>query len=351
VRASRPAGARGTGRRYVSAVGTAGADPLAVATRIADEELFPTAARVDAADALPRERLDLLAAAGLYGLAGPREAGGLEPDFPTFCGVIEALAGGDLTTAFVWVQHHGAVRALAADDASPALRDAELRPLCRGERRAGLALPGLHPGPSALEAVPAVDGWQLRGTAPWVTGWGLVDVVLVAARAPGDTVVWLLLDAVDQAGLAVARVPLLACHASVTVELRFDGVRVDGSREIRTTPYDPAAWTSGGDLRVNGSLALGVAGRCCRLLDDDGLRRELADHRASLDSSPPQAMAEARAAASALASRVATRLMVTAGSRAVVRGHPAERLIREATFLLVFGSRPAIKTSLLRLVR
>jgi alkylation response protein AidB-like acyl-CoA dehydrogenase len=322
------------------------ADVLATAIRIADEELFPRAAGVDAADAVPRARLDLLAEAGLYGLAGPRSAGGLEPDFATFCGVVEALAGGDLTTTFVWVQHHGAVRALAADDTPPALRDAELGPLCRGQRRAGLALPGLHPGPSALEAVPTVDGWRLEGTAPWVTGWGLVDVVLVAARGPDDTVVWLLLDAAGQPGLRATRVPLLACHASVTVELRCEGVRVDAERVIRTTSYDPGAWTSGGDLRPNGSLALGVAGRCCRLLEDDGLRRELADRRAALDAAPPAGMAEARAAASVFAARVATRLVVAAGSRAVVRGHPAERLLREATFLLVFGSRPAIKASL-----
>jgi alkylation response protein AidB-like acyl-CoA dehydrogenase len=332
-------------------MGTAEADPLAVAVRLADEELFPRAAAADAADVLPRARLDLLADAGLYGLAGPRSAGGLEPDFPTFCGVIEALAGGDLTTTFVWVQHHGAVRNLSAEDAPAALRDALLRPLCRGERRAGLALPGLHPGPSSLEAVPTPTGWRLDGTAPWVTGWGLVDLLLVAARGPDDTVVLLLVDAVEQPGLTVTRVPLLACNASATVELRFDAVPVDGDRLIRSLPFDPGAWTSGGDLRVNGSLALGLAGRCCRLLDDESLLRELDDVRSLLDSSPAERMAEARAAASAYASRVATRLVVAAGSRAVVRGHPGERLVREATFLLVFGSRPAIKSSLLGLVR
>jgi hypothetical protein len=62
-------------------------------------------------------------------------------------------------------------------------------------------------------------------------------------------------------------------------------------------------------------------------------------------------MAGARAGASAFAARVATRLVVEAGSRGIVRGHPAERLAREALFLLVFGSRPAIKAALRTLVR
>jgi hypothetical protein len=53
------------------------------------------------------------------------------------------------------------------------------------------------------------------------------------------------------------------------------------------------------------------------------------------------------AAAADLALRAAAALVVETGSRAAVRhGHP-ERLAREALFLLVFGSRPAIKAELL----
>ena len=40
--------------------------------------------------------------------------------------------------------------------------------------------------------------------------------------------------------------------------------------------------------------------------------------------------------------------MVDAGSRAVLPDHHAQRLVREAAFLLVFGSRPAIRAALLR---
>jgi hypothetical protein len=45
--------------------------------------------------------------------------------------------------------------------------------------------------------------------------------------------------------------------------------------------------------------------------------------------------------------RAATTLVVTAGSRSVLRGEHPQRLVREAAFLLVFGSRPPIRAALL----
>ena len=74
-----------------------------VARRLADEVLFPAAAATDAAPIVPGGNLDALADAGLYGLSGPVEAGGLDADLETACDVIELLSGGCLTTAFVWV--------------------------------------------------------------------------------------------------------------------------------------------------------------------------------------------------------------------------------------------------------
>jgi hypothetical protein len=58
-------------------------------------------------------------------------------------------------------------------------------------------------------------------------------------------------------------------------------------------------------------------------------------------------MADARAAASELALRAAAALAVRDGSRAVTVDQHAQRLAREAVFLLVFGSRPRIKSALL----
>lgn len=321
---------------------------VAFAERFADEVLFPAALETEAAGVVPSRHLDALAEAGLYGMAGPVDAGGLDLDRDAAHAVVEALAGGCLATAFVWVQHHGLVRAMAAD-APAAVADEWLGPLCRGERRAGVALAGLLPGPPLLRAAAAPGGWALRGSSPWVTGWGLVDVLLVAARGPDDdTVAWLAVDAREGSGLGVARQRLVAADASVTVRADFDGLVVPGGRLVGLQRHAEVARGPAAALRTNGSLALGVAGRCCRLLGPSGLDAALAACRSALDAAGPDEMADARAAASDLAVRAASALVVHGGSGSITCAAHGQRLAREATFLLVFGSRRAIRSALLR---
>jgi alkylation response protein AidB-like acyl-CoA dehydrogenase len=330
---------------------TTARDVLATARQLADDLLFPDAMRVDGLDVLPVSHLDALAAAGLYGAPVPAEAGGLGLDLAATCAVTEELAGGCLATTFVWLQHRSMVMTLAAEGTPAVLRDRWLGPACRGEARGGIALTGLMPGPPMLRARPDGDGWRVDGEAPWVTGWGLTDLLLVVARGPDDSVVSLLLDAAAQPGLTVTRERPAAVNASVTVRLGFDGVLVPGERRTGQVPFDPAESTRPDRLRLNGSLALGLARRCTRLTGPGPLDDEVSACRQRLDdaiSGPPDAMAQARAAASELAVRAAAALAVQQGSRSVTMDQHVQRLAREAMFLLVFGTRPGIKSALLR---
>jgi alkylation response protein AidB-like acyl-CoA dehydrogenase len=111
---------------------------VARARRLAADLLAPAAAAVEEAGAVPRAHLDALAAAGLYGLSGPRDAGGADADPVTAAAVAEELAAGDLATTFVWLQHQGVVRSVASGPA--ALRGELLADLCAGRRRAGIVL-------------------------------------------------------------------------------------------------------------------------------------------------------------------------------------------------------------------
>jgi alkylation response protein AidB-like acyl-CoA dehydrogenase len=340
------------------------------AGEIAEDVLWPSASTVDETGTVPAGHLDLLASAGFYGLSGPVGSGGLGVTDPAMVGrVIRRLASGCLATTFVWLQHAGAVRTVAGSS-QPGLAEAWLGPLCRGERRAGAVLGGLRPGPASLVATPVPDGFRLDGVAPWVTGWGMVDVLLTAARVPASTgdpdddqVPWLLVDPAGQAdpaesapstldSLTVRPLVLSAVNASRTVSLTFAGHQVPADRLVGSLPYRswPALDLAG--LRTNGWLALGLVDRCCTLTGPgllDAQRDAVADR---LLDAEPAALPAARAAASELAVQAAALAVTMAGADAVLAGQHPVRLLREAAFLLVFGSRPPIRAELLaRLTR
>jgi alkylation response protein AidB-like acyl-CoA dehydrogenase len=315
------------------------------AAGLADGVLFPSAMAVDEADTVPVSHLDALAAAGLYGLAGPSWAGGQDASLATFCDVIEIMAGGCLSTTFVWLQHHGVVRAVAATD-NERLRSCWLEPLCLGERRAGIALGGARPGPALLRARPVDGGYVLDGTAPWVTGWNRVDAVYTLARLPDDRLVAALLPAATGDELSAQRLSLVAVNASWTVELSFAGYFVPDTLVCSVFPQADFLARDPEGLRPNGSLSLGVAGRCCRLIGPSPLDAELVRRREGLNRADPGTMPAARAAASEFAFQAAGAAVAAAGSSGILADQHPQRLAREALFLLVFGSRPAIKESL-----
>jgi alkylation response protein AidB-like acyl-CoA dehydrogenase len=317
----------------------------ATARRLADEVLFPAALEVDSAHLLPRTHLDTLAAAGFYGLLGPPSSGGLGLDAATGPRVVEELARGCLTTAFVLMQHQGVVRQIGQADQR--VRDEWLGPLCRGDRRSGVAIAGIRPGADPLRARPSSYGWTLNGSVPWVTGWGLIDVVHVAAVDEGGDVVWFLVDAGRGPSLRVQRERLVACDASGTVTVTFVGHHVAAERCTLRSSYADWQHADLAGLRANGSLALGVASRCAALLDSAGAVREVDLARARLDAASTDEMPAARAAAAELCWRLAGQLVVATGGRAVLADQQAQRLAREAMFLLVFGTRPPIKAELL----
>ena len=319
---------------------------VARAREIAEDLLFPRASETDAAELVPRENLDALAAAGLYGLTGPRAVGGLDADFETYLGVIDALASGCLATTFIWLQHPGVVRAVAG--ANAALRDRYLAPMCRGETRAGIALGGLIAHAPGIRARRDGDGWVFDGDAPWVTGWGRIDVLQIAGVDEGANIVYALVDAKPTSAMEVgAPLDLVALRSSATAAVRFRGLRV---AESAVTHMQPLAEREGQDhltLRGHAALATGVASRCISLIGETPLAGELEAVRRRLASAAPADVPAAKAAAAELAHRAAAALVVSTGSRSLLRSQNADRLAREALFLLVFGSRPAIRAALL----
>jgi alkylation response protein AidB-like acyl-CoA dehydrogenase len=329
---------------------------------IAEDVLFPAALEVDAQGVIPRSHFDLLATQGFYGLAGDPERGGVEVDFPSFVSILETLAGGCLTTTFTWIQHHSVVRGLTGT-ANADLREKYLDAAMRGELRGGVAFAGAIPQPPRLWATATDGGWLLSGEAPFVTGWGIVDVLQISARntslGAGEstgTIVTGLIDAEAGAGITVEELHMVAAQGSNTVRLRFADYVLPAEKIISEVSHQDFLTNQRMSSRRSGCLAMGLAGRCIRMIDEVGrpqvaelLHAEHGVIRNRLDGglSDPATLPAARAAASELAYRAAGALVVSVGSSGILAHQHAQRLVREATFTLVAAGRPEIKDSLL----
>lgn len=329
---------------------------------IAEEVLFPAALDVDAQAIIPSSHFGLLAAQGFYGLAGDPERGGIEVDFPSFVNILETLSGGCLTTTFTWIQHHSVVRGLTAT-ANSDLREKYLDAALRGELRGAVAFAGAIPQPPRLWATATDGGWLLSGEAPFVTGWGLVDVLQISARdtAPRagqstGTIVSGLVDAQAGAGITVEPLHMVAAQGSNTVRLRFADYVLPAQMVIGEVSHHDFLANQHLSMRRSGCLAMGVAGRCVRMIGEVGQPRvaelllaEQAVIRDRLDAGlgDPATLPAARAAASELAYRCAGALVVAVGSSGILARQHAQRLVREATFTLVTAGRPEIKDNLL----
>lgn len=322
-------------------------DPVTRAQRIADEVLFPHALVTDRAGVVPVTMLDRLAEADLFGLQSAGVQGRSSVDTGTKLAVLEALASGCLTTAFVWSQHGGAAGASAK--ATGPVHDRWATDLASGAKRGGVAFAYLlRPGVPMMVAEPTADGWSFSGRAPFVTGWGYLDALLIAGRH-GDDIVWAVIDAAESPTMTSRRLELAAVDSSVTVELHVNNHLVSADEVTAVQPFDD--WMTGyrHRLRDNGSLSLGVTRRALQLLGPSALDDELAQCRLRLDTSPQDEMPAARAATTALGVRATAALVASVGGGGMAMAHHAQRLAREALFLLVQGQTGEIREEHLKL--
>ncbi|WP_370944216.1 acyl-CoA dehydrogenase family protein [Amycolatopsis sp. cg5] len=334
-------------------------DLLRKASAIAEEVLFPAAGAVDASGLIPESHFRLLAEEGFHGLIAPRELGGQGADFETFLRVVETLAGGCLATAFTWLQHHGVVMGLAMTP-NTALREGYLDAAVRGELTGGAAFSGVVQTPARVRATRSGDGWTLTGQIPFVSGWGVVDVLQLSAADENGDIVSCLIDAKPAEGIeAVHALDLVAGQATSTVRLDLRDLWIPDTKVTTRTPLAEFVTGMVPSLRVDGSLPLGLAGRAAALTEAAGqeeaaagLRAEAAALRAKFDAAmaEPAELPAMRASASEFAVRATGTAVVATGSQALLTSHAAQRLAREALFTLVVASRPAVKSGLLRLL-
>ncbi|WP_328685395.1 acyl-CoA/acyl-ACP dehydrogenase [Streptomyces sp. NBC_01261] len=317
------------------------------ARRLADGLLAPHAEQVDQ-DQVPASHIEAVKRSGLLGVSAPVAYGGSAAPAAVARETAEILAGACCSTWFVQTQHHTPVMTLAKGELP--VRERLLGPLARGELMSGVAYAHLRAHPRIpVRVTRERAGWRFDGTVPWYTGWGLNDVMLLAGVTDADEALFAFTEAREQEGLRPSDpMRLAALTASRTVSLELDGLWLPEDAVALRVPYAEWARTDRPKPTNASPAVFGVAEAALALLDDD----TSGPLRTRLDKVRTQAydLADHPVAHEHVAERLALRtqayeVLMTATTAAVVAGggralslsSRAQRLAREALFLLVQG--------------
>jgi alkylation response protein AidB-like acyl-CoA dehydrogenase len=329
--------------------------PLAAALEHYRAQVRPRAALLDRDPAALAGALAGLGRAGLLGLKVPAERGGGGLSPREFRGVQEAAARASGALAFLQTQHQSACAFVAEADNPAAAR--WLAPLARGEVTAGVAFSHLRrPGAPALRAAPIPGGYALRGEAPWVTGWGLLDRCATAATLPDGRVLFCLHPLAGAPAL-VASPPLalVACEVAQTVALRFEGLRVPEEDALSIRPGDWITRRDAASAAGRAAFALGCTGAAADVVAgrDPGAAAALeaaldaarAEVEAAIEGGDPDRQLAARVAAIALMGRAAHAAVAACAGASNLAGHPAGRVYREALLFTVLSQSAPVRAA------
>jgi alkylation response protein AidB-like acyl-CoA dehydrogenase len=351
-------------------------DAVPAARRLAPR-LSARAAKHDRDGSFPVDDFADLRDAGLFGLMVPRALGGAEAGFAEYTAVAYELARGNGATALVFNMHASVTGALGAvteevaeslgvPDEALAARDRMLAQAAAGswygvamsERGAGSRLSKL-----STSYEPVDGGYHLKGAKTFCSGAGHADAYLVAARSAGDQSV-------------VSQFLVPATVDGLHVEPTWDslGMRATASHDLHLDVVVPEDALLGGveglalvvaqlmphwliasyaavyvgvaqaaiDAAVEHANARGIGelpavrariGRADAAVA--AARLAVAEAARRVDEEPGEVETNrwvwrAKLLAGTTAAEVAASMLEAAGTSATRRGHPLERLYRDA---------------------
>ena len=301
---------------------------------------------------------NLLARSGALAGFIPTDCGGTAADEAAIVTLLVAIAENCLTTALALTHWASACRITAGGAGD--LRRTLLPALARGDVHTTVGISQLstsrrHLGAPSLSATRDGDGWRLNGLCPWVTGADSSDTIVTGAlTTPGEQLFFV----VPRTALGVTIAPpleMLALSGSRTSSVTFADVS-----PLYVIVPDAAGGVRTGGLATT-ALALGSTHAALALLDEEavsrpalapvaaGLRAEAVEIAARLHGPAGEQSTRdrLRADANSLVVRAAQAALTAAKGAGFVVGHPAERLVRESMFFLIWSCPQSVSTAVL----
>jgi alkylation response protein AidB-like acyl-CoA dehydrogenase len=352
---------------------------VSLAREIAERELAPRAAELDAREEFPWEAIRTLSAQGLMGLRMPAEYGGGGATQLTYVKVAEELSRGCTSTALVYATQQHAAEPIIHSGAA-ALKERYLPDLASGAKLAAIAITEPTAGSDvvSLQTTARRDGdsYVLNGSKQFITSGDVADVVTVLAsvdRARGrEGLTWFAVEK-GTPGFSVGKVEKkMGLRASSTVSLDFRDVRIPMSQRLGEEGQGfPLLLAMLNGSRPNiGAISVGLAQaaleaalayaqervqfskpiaahqaishlladmatqvQAARLLVYDAAQRVDAGERGAALGT---ATAMAKLFASEMAMRVTTDAVQVFGGYGYMRDYPVERMMRDAKVMTIF---------------
>ncbi len=255
------------------------------ADRIAREQLYPLAQKMDDDEWWPTEVFPQLGELGLLGVTVSPEYGGAGLDFLS-CGVIaQAFGRWNHAMGLAWVVHDNLFANNIYANASEHLKQKYLPDVCAGKKIGALGLTEPGAGSDALgsmrtTAVKDGDHYVLNGAKIYITNGPIADLVLVYAKTDknaGSKGVTAFLVETTTPGFKVAqKLTKMGFRGSQTAELVFEDCRVPAENIVGELGQGHKVVMSGLDLEraMINPLCVGIAERALELCVDYAKTRE-----------------------------------------------------------------------------
>jgi alkylation response protein AidB-like acyl-CoA dehydrogenase len=311
----------------------------------------------------PQQDLDDLGTVGAWRWFVPAEFGGEGIDPLELHLRYEAIASASLATALVLSQRDSAVGLIVGAEDWP-MRGQILARMARGDCFATIGIAQLttsrQSGAPALRASVIDDGYRLDGVIPWCTGAAKAELVIAGAVLEDGRQILFALPT-DLPGVRVEPpMPLVSLRSSWTAQIECQGATLPQRWLMRGPVAKALASRSKGLVIPQAFLAFGLCRGGLELIakHDSDRARSLAGRFSeqlealrgqTIELCQPGREAEAAAAAPALrgacndlAVRITQSAVALYKGSALRMDHPAQRLAREAMFLLVWSCPDAV---------